>query len=261
MSESSAYDGLWDDWGGSYGFWHDVITRPQKQIPYLAGEIRDETTPIQLLDVGCGDGTEMARVLDNVRDGVHITACDISPDALEDYRENASPALTESFCCRFEDLPARVNQQFDIVLFSHCLHDADLGSVLNKYDSLVREGGKLVVLLESKESTVVQMRKSFWGSVHGEPLTENTGEDVLLWLDGKGWEPQTTFIDYVVDLERLNKYNDDGLRELYIPFGMRTNDIDSSTERKILRFLEQKQPGNVIPHRSLAISAQKPISE
>lgn len=257
MSESDAYDQLWEDWGESYSFWHEVIDRTDRQVAWLSEQFDSiGLLPIDVLDVGCGDGAEMKRAREKALTEPRVVANDISTEALEQYKRANETIIEDMHNCRFEDLPGNIHMRFDVVLFSHCLHGADLGTVLENYRPFVKGTGKLLILLESGESTITQIRQQFWSEVHGEPNTENIGEDVESCLEGAGFSFETTPIEYGVDVETLQRIHEKGIEELYVPFGMRTRDIDPQVKKEITMFVEGCITNGKIPQKTLAISAE-----
>lgn len=244
------------EWDKTYDFWHRVIDRGERQVAFLREQLETvQESPVRLLDVGCGNGDEIGAAMDRVDRDIWVVANDISGTALDRYRDRNEDVLADTYQCRLEALPERLDDLFDVILFSHCLHDTDLSGLFSRYAAHIDESGRIVVLLESAESTVVALRERFWKQLHDEPLEENTAEDVIHALEWSGFAPETTPIPYGMDVEKLNRIDPDGLRELYIPFAMRARDISTSVMEEMVAFLRAREEDGRIPHRTLAITA------
>ena len=88
-----------------------------------------------MLEVGCGPGVLAARLL---RNGVELTAIDVSEEQAEEARGRGVPAIVSDFLS-FEGPP------FDALLFTRSLHHiAPLEVGLSKIRTLVRPGGLVV---------------------------------------------------------------------------------------------------------------------
>jgi SAM-dependent methyltransferase len=86
----------------------------------------------RVLEVGCGPGVLAERL---IRDGVQLTAIDVSEEQVAEARARGVPAIVCDFLA-FEAPP------FDAVLFTRSLHHvAPLGAGIAKIRALVRPGG------------------------------------------------------------------------------------------------------------------------
>jgi len=253
------YDQLWDDWTDSYGFWHAAINRQNQQIPWLRNKITHgldtDRDAFRLLDVGCGEGHEVHEALDDVTVQPHIVANDISQDVLDTYHETNSPYIERLHCGDFTDLPRTLMGEFDVMLFSHCLHNTDIEQMLIDFEPYLAQDGRILVLLESADSTIQKLRDQFWEPVHGTPHPENTGEDVCRAVmrirncdirvlspstisdppteseaDTDAATPvvfeETNQFDFNVDIDPIDytaTVTDYELRQHYIPFGLRAD--------------------------------------
>lgn len=255
MSESSEYDMLWENWGKSYGFWHEVIDRQEQQIAWLAEQI-DEVgkDTVYILDIGCGEGLEIKQAADEADANVELIGNDISGEALERYKRVNDNRVTNTFEMDFNELPKEVFGQFDLILFSHCLHDADLIPVLETYRGLLSNNGLLCVLLESRDSTITQLRRGFWSFLHDSPHTENVAENVVDAVEHVGMQYEITPIEYGVSMDELTDISEKGLEGLYLPFGLRTRDIPPRMEAELRTWVEERMEGNVIPQKTLALT-------
>src|SRR5262245_59638508 len=87
---------------------------------------------LRVLEVGCGPGVLAERL---IRDGVQLTALDVSEEQVAEARARGVPAITSNFL-GFEAPP------FDGVLFTRSLHHiAPLEAGIAKIRVLVRPGG------------------------------------------------------------------------------------------------------------------------
>jgi SAM-dependent methyltransferase len=90
---------------------------------------------LRILEVGCGPGVLAERLL---RDGVELTAIDVSDEQVAEARARGVPAILSDFLA-FEAAP------FDAVLFTRSLHHiAPLEAGISKIRALVRPGGLVV---------------------------------------------------------------------------------------------------------------------
>ena len=90
---------------------------------------------LRALEVGCGPGVLAERLL---RDGVDLTAIDVSEEQVAEARARGVPASVSDFLA-FEAAP------FDAVLFTRSLHHiAPLEAGIAKIRALVRPGGLVV---------------------------------------------------------------------------------------------------------------------
>ena len=87
---------------------------------------------LRVLEVGCGPGVLAEHLL---RDGVELTAIDVSEEQVAEARARGVPAIASDFLA-FEAAP------FDAVLFTRSLHHiAPLAAGIAKIRVLVRPGG------------------------------------------------------------------------------------------------------------------------
>jgi len=90
---------------------------------------------LRVLEVGCGPGVLAERLL---RDGVDLTAIDVSEEQVAEARDRGVPAIVSDFLA-FDASP------FDAVLFTRSLHHiAPLEAGIAKIRALVRPGGLMV---------------------------------------------------------------------------------------------------------------------
>ena len=90
---------------------------------------------LRVLEVGCGPGVLAARIL---REGMDLTAIDVSEEQVAEARSRGVPAIVSDFLA-FEAAP------FDAVLFTRSLHHiAPLEAGIAKIRALVRPGGLVV---------------------------------------------------------------------------------------------------------------------
>jgi SAM-dependent methyltransferase len=90
---------------------------------------------LRILEVGCGPGVLAERLL---RDGVHLTAIDVSEEQVAEARARGVAAVVSDFL-------AYEAQPFDVVLFTRSLHHiAPLEAGIAKIRALTRPGGLVV---------------------------------------------------------------------------------------------------------------------
>ena len=90
---------------------------------------------LRVLEVGCGPGVLAERL---IRDGVQLTAIDVSEEQVAEARARGIPAIVSDFL-------ALDGRPFDAVLFTRSLHHiAPLEAGIAKIRSLVRRGGLVV---------------------------------------------------------------------------------------------------------------------
>jgi SAM-dependent methyltransferase len=90
---------------------------------------------LRVLEVGCGPGVLAERLL---REGVDLTAIDVSEEQLAEARDRGVPAIVSDFLA-FEASP------FDALLFTRSLHHiAPLEAGIAKIRALIRPGGLVV---------------------------------------------------------------------------------------------------------------------
>lgn len=246
------YEDLWTSWDESYGWWHDCIDRTEQQVEWLSSRIGSiSIDPVTILDIGCGDGGEMADVRNRCERNVRLSANDISNEAISEYINANGERVINTYPCPFEELADKLDYQHHVGLFSHCLHTADIGDVLGGLEPHLSH--RMLILLESTESTITSIRRRYWEDVHGTAHTENTGEDVMLYFEDEGIEYEVTPIEYHVNVHDLP---DGGIKDYYIPFGMRTDEIDTDTMNSIVSFVRSQMTEHYIPQRTLAIEAR-----
>ena len=90
---------------------------------------------LRVLEVGCGPGVLAQRL---IRDGVQLTAIDVSEEQVAEARARGVPAIVSDFL-------ALDGRPFDAVLFTRSLHHiAPLEAGIATIRSLVRRGGLVV---------------------------------------------------------------------------------------------------------------------
>ncbi len=102
--------------------------------------------PVRVLDVGCGTGHLLARLLER---GYLAEGVSPSPGLTRLARERlARGAAAEAriFECKFEDLPvASLEGRYDVVLFSESFQYIELESALRLLPRLLKPGAQLVI--------------------------------------------------------------------------------------------------------------------
>ncbi|KAI8148346.1 S-adenosyl-L-methionine-dependent methyltransferase [Fennellomyces sp. T-0311] len=102
------------------------------------------TSPIKLLEVGCGPGHFSALLKDKLQDRVDITAIDTSElEITECAKHNVANTYIQA---RIEDLDLEKHQEsFDVILFAKSLHHCDpLDETVEQAHRLLKNNGILV---------------------------------------------------------------------------------------------------------------------
>ncbi|HKS43689.1 MAG TPA: class I SAM-dependent methyltransferase [Amycolatopsis sp.] len=100
-----------------------------------------------LLDVGCGPGVLVGRLLDTRPGNFRITACDRSPAMIETVAQRAGESGDVRLSvARIEEMPFQ-DRSFDVVLATGVLEYADVGCALHEIARVVRPGGLVVVTM------------------------------------------------------------------------------------------------------------------
>ena len=105
-------------------------------------EAQNEPRKIEVLELGCGEGSLWTENLDRLPENVHITVSDISEGMIRDIRRNigADERFTyECFDC--QQVPAQSNT-YDIVIANHLLfYCDDMAQACNEVKRVLKEDG------------------------------------------------------------------------------------------------------------------------
>lgn len=103
------------------------------------------THPVTLLDVGCGNGRDASFF---ARQGHHVTACDISAEAIDLCLRNYNEPSLSFIQGRLPDLIHKFAERFDVLYSRFCFHampESEELATLTAASHLLREGGTLFV--------------------------------------------------------------------------------------------------------------------
>ncbi|MDO8482695.1 MAG: class I SAM-dependent methyltransferase [bacterium] len=245
-----------DNWSNSYGFWHEIINRGDRQVLLIRNAIRKINKPIiKILDIGCGEGDEMNAALSGINDKTFwITAVDTSGDALNKYRGNnprfTKTTIQEKLECIPKKMPAT---SFDLVLLSHCLYDVHLTHLFNKYLNLISQEGCALVFLDSNKSDLKKIKRKFWSVVHNVDFNENAAEHVVEELKLNKIHHSTITLPYIVDLEKLDGIIKNGLETAFIPFALKMKDMRPEIIQKIQIYIKTLRGGRFLKNKTAAI--------
>jgi SAM-dependent methyltransferase len=116
----------------------------------------DRIAPGRLLDVGCGDGTRIARLR---RLGWEVYGQDLDPAAIRHARETLG---LDAFLGRLEDAPFP-ESSFDCLTLNHVIeHVPDPIELLEHSRRLLKNGARLVVITPNVESFAHQYFGCLW---------------------------------------------------------------------------------------------------
>lgn len=137
--EAAGYAAAHDGWGPSARYFHSRLHVVQESLQACPGG--------DLLDVGCGPGMLVRRLLDTRPGDFRITACDRSPAMIEAAVDRTADAdNVELRVARIEDLPFP-DESFDVVLAMGVLEYTDVPRALRELARVVRPSGLVVVTM------------------------------------------------------------------------------------------------------------------
>ena len=110
-----------------------------------------ETSPVELLEIGCGNADPLAHVLEFLKsrlgltdDQIKVTGWDVSETGIEEARKSGFDAAVHDITDR--GLLDGVDKEYDVILFTEVLeHVVDTGQALRNIHGLLKEGGFLVM--------------------------------------------------------------------------------------------------------------------
>lgn len=119
-------------------------------IEEYAGREEGEEKPCQLLDVGCGTGTTLCRLLeqdyavDGVSPSTYLYA--IVNEKLAALRDVKEDVHAQIFHCDFEDLPLEsLQQKYDLVFFSESFQYLCLADAYPVLNHILKPTGKILI--------------------------------------------------------------------------------------------------------------------
>jgi trans-aconitate 2-methyltransferase len=144
--------------------------------------------PLRMLDFGCGPGTFTARFLERVGwRGERLELALVEPATA--YREQAVArlsALTERPIRDWEELPAGVAREFDLILSNHVLYYvSDLEGVIRGIVGALAPGGVFLTAIAGRDNGLVEFWIRGFARI-GRELPYHTAEDVENVLEGLG---------------------------------------------------------------------------
>lgn len=248
------------NWEETYNFWKKVIDRREKQIDILKEEIgKIPKATIKILDLGAGTGDEIRDTLSYFKDKrFEIIANDTSIEALRIYKEINFPHVKQVIFDKLENLYKILNEKFDIILFSHCLYGAELSGLFQKYLPFLYPKGAIIIFQASRTNDPVKVQTTFWKEVHGVSCPERLAEDVAEELSREGVSYELIRLPCKFYLDKLESLQRNGIRNLFVPFIMRSKNIPSETLDKIVVFVNTLQKDQILNNQSFAIIVRKP---
>lgn len=248
-----------DDWLDTYGFWHRVIDRGEKQIRIIKDCLNNMGKDnIKILDLGCGEGDEIKQVLSSIENkDFEITASDTSKEALDRYQNNNPKHVKKTYECRLEILPKKLSGKFDLILFSHCLYNVDLKNLFSNYMKLLNKNGTMLIFLDSDRGITSNVKKKFWITIHGSQFDENLAEDLISELSRNKIPHDFTEMNYTIDLNKLEKIHRGGLEMLFIPFILRKKNIEPRTLKDIVGYISDLTKNSKIQNNVMVILIRK----
>ncbi|PXY28486.1 methyltransferase type 11 [Prauserella muralis] len=139
MAEALGYAAAHDGWGPSARYFYSRLYVVQDSLRACPGG--------ELLDVGCGPGMLVRRLLDTRPGDFHITACDQSRAMIKAAADRVAGADdVDLTVARIEDLPFP-DESFDVVLAMGVLEYTDAARALRELARVVRPGGLVLVTM------------------------------------------------------------------------------------------------------------------
>lgn len=139
VAAAAGYAAAHDGWGPAARYFHSRLHVVQESLRACSGG--------DLLDVGCGPGILVRRLLNTRGNSFRITACDRSPGMVAAAAERITGAdrarLTVS---RIEEMPFP-DRSFDVALATGVLEYTQAESSLRELARVVRPGGLVVVTM------------------------------------------------------------------------------------------------------------------
>ena len=253
-----------DPAGAVYGSEHEFGTREffdevehhryQEYAPWMPAVMGfNEFASAQLLEVGCGMGTDL---LQFARGGARVTGIDLTPRSIEISRRHLAlyDQKGDFAIADCERLPF-AEASFDVVYSNGVLHHtADTGGAVRELHRVLRPGGQARVMLYHRSSwaylSQVVLR---YGILHGEFLRGNSSGEIM-----------SKYVEFNEGGGRplVKAYNRKEARELFSIFREVKIQVEQLTRGEFY-FLAKLMPENLFRHlrRSLGwnliISAQK----
>ncbi|HEU5472426.1 MAG TPA: class I SAM-dependent methyltransferase [Actinophytocola sp.] len=150
---AAGYAAAHDGWGATARFFHSRLHAVLAAIAECPGG--------ELIDVGCGPGMLVQRLLDTRPADFKITACDLSPAMVAAAAARAGDAGVHTMVARIEDLPVP-DGGFDVVLAMGVLEYADADQGLRELARIVRPNGLVLVTMLNPRSIYRLFEWSIW---------------------------------------------------------------------------------------------------
>ena len=166
-------------------YWNELYQQRQTSISRdYDGWLSAHETHLQpasrVLDLGCGAGTNIETLL---KQGVRLTAADLSPDAVRMLRE-AFGACIHADCFDMRDGFPYGNESFDAVVSDLSLHYftwKDTERIIAEIRRVLRTGGTIIARLHSVQNmgeAEVEMIEENYYVAYGYPRRYFTVEDI-----------------------------------------------------------------------------------
>lgn len=140
-----------------YGLWDDDLPltignariaqqRYTDKLLAALPAIKDDATPVHILDVGCGAGHMMTQMLEKGYYADGVSPADGLTQRVKERIASYPVERTRVFECRFEKFPEdQCRNQYDAVMFSESFQYIKLNQVFIKLQQLVKPGGIVII--------------------------------------------------------------------------------------------------------------------
>ena len=122
--------------------WYVAARNPEVGVPDLTAFARRLPPRARVLDLGCGDGVPISRVL--IRAGLDVVALDSSPEMIARYRSNFPGVPTR--CERAQEADFGAESFEAVVAWGVLFHvsEAEQRTVIGKVSDWLRPGGRFL---------------------------------------------------------------------------------------------------------------------
>jgi SAM-dependent methyltransferase len=147
----------------AWGKYASFVEGSQKQLDAkrvkLLSKVANKNTPIQLLDIGCGNPTFLQLAQHKLN--ATCTGIDFSDNGWKHLKvENI--ALFQTSLANFD-----CTQQYDVITLWHYLeHDYHLQQTANKLYDCLKPGGKLIIEVPDYNSLTARLQQQYWQGWH-----------------------------------------------------------------------------------------------
>lgn len=124
------------------GKWNFMLERqPNQEVIAGLCEKYAKSTPIEILDVGCGNGG-LLKLLENKKFKYVYCGLDFSQAAIDQAKTFFPNSV---FICADIEYPPQPGKKFDIIVLSEILYYVDTEKVIAEYVGLLKEDGVFVI--------------------------------------------------------------------------------------------------------------------